>query len=336
MAGERPGVSAEAVTSPSDEQAQVPPDGGLPAVGAPGASAPRWRISPVRHWSRWLSAVVILALFALLVRAFANAAIDWGVVRQYLTAGAIITGFLHTVLLSVLAMLLGLVIGMIFAVMRLSKNPVASSVAWLYVWLFRGTPVLLQLLLWFNLAIIFPTLAIPGIWHAKTIAVISPFVAALLGLGVNEGAYLTEVIRSGIQSVDQGQEEATMALGLSRRQTLRHVVLPQALRVIIPPVGNESIGMLKTSSLAAIIAYPELLEAVQQIYYVNTRIIELLLVAAVWYLVATSALTTGQYYLERRLARGLARARPRSSLEQLIIRGLDRLTASRHGKERVR
>jgi polar amino acid transport system permease protein len=323
------GVNA-AMASP-DEEALTRADG-----GPSGDTSTPWRISPVRHWGRWVSAVIILVLLALLGRAFANAAINWGTVRQYLTAGAIFTGFLHTVLLSVLAMLLGLVLGLIFAVMRLSKNPVANSVAWLYVWLFRGTPVLLQLLLWFNLAIVFPMLSVPGIWHARTIDVMTPFAAALLGLGVNEGAYLTEVIRSGILSVDEGQEEATIALGLSRLQALRHVVLPQALRVIIPPVGNESIGMLKTSSLAATIAYPELLAAAQKVYFLNTAIVELLLVAAVWYLVATSVLTVGQYYLERRLTRGLARARPRSSVEQLIIQGLDRLQARSRGKERVR
>jgi polar amino acid transport system permease protein len=302
-----------------------------PASGAADAehALGSWHISPIRHWGRWISAVVIVAVVALFVRAFATAAISWSTVRSYLTAGAIFSGFLHTVLLSALAMLLGLVLGLVFAIMRLSKNRVANAVAWLYVWLFRGTPVLLQLLLWFNLAIIFPTLSIPGIWHDRTINVVTPFVAALLGLGVNEGAYLTEAIRSGILSVDEGQEEAATALGLSRVQTLRHVVLPQALRVIIPPVGNESIGMLKTSSLAAVIAYPELLEAVQKVYFVNTRIIELLLVAATWYLVATSILTIGQYYLERRLARGLARVRPRSSVEQLIIHVLNRISARR-------
>jgi polar amino acid transport system permease protein len=307
---------------PEPAETAVPTESSPP--GAVDAAADPWRISSTRHWGRWLSAVVLLGIFALLVRSFANANIEWTAVRHYLTARAIFVGFLHTVLLSALAMIFGLFLGLIFAIMRLSKNRVANSVAWLYVWLFRGTPVLLQLLLWFNLAIVFPTLSLPGLWHARTISVISPFVAALFGLGVNEGAYLTEVIRNGIQSVDEGQEEASTALGLSRAQSLRHVILPQALRVIIPPVGNESIGMLKTSSLAAIIAYPELLEAVEKVYFLNSEVIELLLVAAVWYLVATSILTIGQYYLERRLARGLARARPRSSIEQLIIHLLDR------------
>jgi polar amino acid transport system permease protein len=293
---------------------------------------PAWDIIPVRHWGRWASGVVIVVLLALLVRAFANAQIDWSAVSQYLTAGAVLSGFLHTLEISFWAMVLASFLGLVFAIMRLSHNRVANGAAWLYVWLFRGTPVLLQLLLWFNLAIVFPRVAIPGVWSDKTINIISPFVAALLGLGVNEGAYLTEVIRSGILSVDEGQDEASTALGLSRFKTLRHVIMPQALRIILPPYGNESIGMLKTSSLAAIIAFPELLDSVEQIYYVNSRVIELLLVAGVWYLVATSGLSVGQYYLERHLSRGLARARPRSTVEQLIIRGLDQFSSRRrHG-----
>jgi polar amino acid transport system permease protein len=285
-----------------------------------------WVISPVRHWGRWLSGAVVIVALVLLGRAFANAQIDWSAVSQYLTAGAVLEGVLHTLEISFWSIVLASFLGLVFAIMRLSHNRVANAVAWLYVWLFRGTPVLLQLLLWFNLAIVFPRFAIPGIWSDKTINIMSPFVAALLGLGVNEGAYLTEVFRSGILSVDEGQEEASTALSLSRAQTLRHVILPQALRIILPPYGNECIGLLKTSSLAAVIAFPELLDSVEQIYYVNSRVIELLLVAGAWYLVVTSALSTGQYYLERRLSRGLARARPRSSFEQLIIYGLERLS----------
>jgi polar amino acid transport system permease protein len=321
------------VTPPGDPPVGLQVERTRPNSDRPGppialASAP-WVISPVRHWGRWLSALIILGLLALLIHSFIDAAIDWTTVGDYLSAGAIFSGFIHTVLLSVSAMLLGSVLGMIFAVMRLSENRVANGSAWLYVWLFRGTPVLLQLLLWFNLAIVFPTVGIPGLWHDKTINVITPFVAALLGLGVNEGAYLTEAFRSGILSVDEGQDEASTALGLSRLQALRFVIMPQALRIILPPFGNESIGMLKTSSLAAVIAYPELLEAVEKVYYVNSRIIELLLVAGVWYLFATSLLTIGQYYVERRLSRGLARARPRSSIEQLIIAVVGRLADRR-------
>jgi len=273
----------------------------------------------LRHPLRFISALVVLAFLVFLGLSFANAQIDWSVVRQYLTAGAILTGVEHTILISFLAMVVGLTLGVIFAVMRLSANPVTSSVAWLYVWLFRGTPVLLQLLIWFNLALIWPTLGIPGLFHARTVSVISPFIAALLGLGVNEGAYLTEVVRAGILSVDEGQWVAAGALGMSRFQTLRLIVLPQAMRVIIPPVGNESIGMLKFSSLASVISYSELLNQAQQIYFVNADVMELLFVAAIWYLAATSVLTTIQYYVERHFGRGATRVRPRSAVERMII-----------------
>jgi polar amino acid transport system permease protein len=226
-------------------------------------------------------------------------------------------------------MILGLFLGVIFAVMRLSHNPVTSGVAWLYVWLFRGTPVLLQILLWFNLALIFPTIGLPFVGSDKTINIITPFVAALFGLGVNEGSYLTEIIRAGIQSVDEGQTEAASALGLSRVKSLKGIILPQAMRIILPPIGNETIGMLKTSSLAAIISYSELLNQAEKIYYVNARVMELLFVAGAWYLVATSMLTIGQYYLERHLSRGLQRIRPRSSVERLILHLLDQLQSNK-------
>ena len=276
-------------------------------------------VRPLRHPWRYVSAALVLAFLAFIVISFAHAQIDWSVVKQYLTAQTVLMGLERTLLISFLAMLLGLCLGVIFAVMRLSSNPVTGTVAWLYVWFFRGTPVLLQLLLWFNLALVWPTIQIPGIYKDQTVHVISPFVAALLGLGVNEGAYLTEVVRAGILSVDEGQWAAAATLGLSRFQTLRLIVLPQAMRVIIPPVGNESIGMLKFSSLASVISYSELLNQTQQIYFVNGAVIELLIVAAIWYLAVTTVLTTIQYYVERYFGRGAQRVRPRSAAERMVI-----------------
>jgi polar amino acid transport system permease protein len=283
----------------------------------------RLKVRPLRHPLRFVSAGVVLLFLAFIVDSFAHAQIDWSVVKQFLTTETILIGLRNTLLISFLAMVLGLCLGVMFAVMRLSSNPVTSAVAWFYVWLFRGTPVLLQLLLWFNLALVWPTIAIPGIFHSRTVDVISPFVAALLGLGVNEGAYLTEVVRAGILSVDEGQWAAAATLGLSRFQTLRLIVLPQAMRVIIPPVGNEAIGMLKFSSLASVISYNELLNQTQQIYFVNGAVIELLIVAAVWYLAATTVLTTIQYYVERYFGRGAQRVRQRSTVERAVIRLLE-------------
>jgi polar amino acid transport system permease protein len=279
----------------------------------------RLKVRPLPHPWRYVSAGIVIAFLAFIVLSFAYAQIDWSVVKQYLTTETILIGLEHTVLISVLAMVLGLLLGVIFAIMRLSANPVTSAVAWLYVWLFRGTPVLLQLLLWFNLALVWPTITIPGIYQDKTVHIITPFIAALLGLGVNEGAYLTEVVRAGVLSVDEGQWAAASTLGLSRLQTLRLIVLPQAMRVIIPPIGNESIGMLKFSSLASVISYSELLNQTQQIYFVNGAVIELLIVAAIWYLAATTVLTTIQYYVERYFGRGAQRVRPRSTGERILI-----------------
>jgi polar amino acid transport system permease protein len=300
----------------------------------PHRAAAELELTPRRHLGRWVAAVAVLIPLGGLIWAWANAQIDWSVFAEYFTAPTIITGFLHTLLLTAVAMILGMLLGVIFAVMRLSVNPVTSSVAWLYVWAFRGTPTLVQILLWFNLAVIFPTLGIPGLFHVQTIAVITPFMAATLGLGVNEGAYLTEIIRAGIISVDEGQQEAATALGLSQLQSLRYVILPQAMRVIVPGLGNETIGMLKTSSLASVIAYSELLNQAQKVYFVNGRVIELLLVAGVWYLIATSVLSTAQYYIERRLGRHLQRVRPRSSVERLIIHLLGRISARGQGSRR--
>ncbi|MCC6312716.1 MAG: amino acid ABC transporter permease [Thermomicrobiales bacterium] len=285
-----------------------------------------------RHPLRWVSAVLVLAALATIVRAFAEGQIDWPVVGEFLTAPIILRGFANTLLISALAMTLGLTLGTIFAVMRHSGNPVTSGVAWLYVWLFRGTPLLLQLLIWFNIALVFPTITIPGLFHANTVEVVTPFVAALLGLGINEGAYMTEVVRAGINAVDRGQTEAAAALGMSHMQTLRRIVLPQAMRIIIPPVGNQAIGMLKFSSLAATISFSEMLNSAQQVYFVNGAVIELLFVCAVWYLLATTVLSIIQYFIERHFGRGDARQTSSSRMVDWIGGLADRLRPARAGQ----
>jgi polar amino acid transport system permease protein len=188
--------------------------------------------------------------------------------------------------------------------MAMSPNPVLKGVAAFYIWFFRGTPLLLQLLIWFNLALVFPRLGIPGVLDARTVDVMTPFMAALLGLGVGQGAYTAEVVRSGILSVDAGQTEAAKAIGMTRLTTLRRIVLPQAMPVIIPPVGNEVISMVKLTSVASVIGYAEILRNAQTIYYANARVIELLIVAAIWYLIVVTALQIGQYFLERHFSKG--------------------------------
>jgi polar amino acid transport system permease protein len=259
------------------------------------------------HWGRWLSAAVILLVLALIGQAFYQGQIEWTYVGRFLTVPVILDGIRNTVVMAVLAMALGIVLGVVVAVMRLSPNPVLSGVAAGYTWLFRGTPLILQLLLWFNLALVFPTIGIPGVWSGRAVDVMTPFLAALLGLGINQGAYTSEVMRAGMLSVDAGQYEAAAAIGMGRLRALRRIILPQAMRVVIPPLGNEFIGMVKATSLASVIQYPEVLHNAENIYYANSRVIELLIVAGIWYLLVVSVLTPLQMLLERRFARGAAR-----------------------------
>ncbi len=258
------------------------------------------------HWGRLSAAAVILVLLALLVRAFATGKIDWAATGRYLTWPTIMAGLLNTIVMSVAAMAMGIVLGVAAAVARTSANPVLRAVAIGYAWLFRGTPVILQLLLWFNLALIFPVIGIPGVWSARAVTVMTPFVAALLGLGINEGAYVSEIVRAGLLSVDTGQYEAARSIGMPGGLALRRIILPQAMRVVVPPLGNQFIGLVKTTSLASVIEYAELLHNAENIYYANAKVMELLFVAAFWYLVVVTALSLGQARLERRFARGAA------------------------------
>jgi len=256
------------------------------------------------HWRRWLAAAAIVVALAAIGRAFANGQIEWTYVGRFLSAKVILEGIVNTMVMAVLAMALGIALGVVVAIMRLSPNPVLKSVAAGYTWLFRGTPLILQLLLWFNLALVFPTIGIPGLWSARAVDVMTPFLSALLGLGINQGAYTSEVVRAGMLSVDAGQYEAAQAIGMGRLHALRRIILPQAMRVVIPPLGNEFIGMVKATSLASVIQYPEVLHNAENIYYANSRVIELLIVAGFWYLLVVSILTPSQMLLERRFARG--------------------------------
>lgn len=290
--------------SPADE----PPMHSAVTKGA-SVPPPQIRAIPVRHWGRWLSGVVVVAVLAMLVYAFAQGDINWDTVGDFVFDDRIVKGAVNTVIISVLSMIIGLVLGVVFAVMRLSKNPVTGAVAWLYIWLFRGTPVYVQLLLWFNLALIFPILNL-GFYKDEMVDVMTPFAVALLGLGLNEGAYMAEIVRSGIQSVDEGQTEASHALGMSNGKTMRRIVLPQAMRVIVPPTGNEFINLLKTSSLVSAVQYTDLLRAATNIGSTSFAVMEMLLVASVWYLALTSVFSIGQYYVERYYARGSLRQLP--------------------------
>ncbi len=268
-------------------------------------------IRRLRHPGRWLAGAAVVVVLALLVQAFAAGNIRWPIVGEFLTAPVIVKGFGWTLLITFCALALGILLGFGFGMMRLSANPVLRFAAWLYVWIFRGTPVLLQLLIWFNIALIFPRLYIPGLVDARMVDVITPFVAAVLGLGVNEGSYLTEVVRGGIGAVDRGQVEAANTLGMTPGQTMRRIILPQTMRLVLPTLGNSAVGMLKFSSLAATIAMTEMLNAAQRIYFINGAVIELLFVCAIWYLAGTTVLSIGQHYLERHFGRSSSISAPR-------------------------
>lgn len=263
------------------------------------------QLVPRKHLGRKISAAIVILLLVLLVRAFVNGQVEWKVVGQYLFAPVIIAGIWNTLLMTACAMSLGIALGVIIAVMRISGNPVMEKVALGYVWIFRGAPALVQLLLWYNLALVFPTIGIPGLFQINTVDVMTPFVAALLGLGIQQGAYTSEVVRSGFLSVDSGQYEAAQTIGMTRMQTLRRIVLPQAMRVMVPPVGNEVISMVKLTSLASVIQFTEILYNAQIIYYANARVLELLLVASFWYLVIVTILSMIQSRIERHYARGI-------------------------------
>jgi polar amino acid transport system permease protein len=277
---------------------------------------------PVRRPGRWIAAVIVLIIAASIVRSvIINPNFMWGVVGHYLFDHRILSGLLKTIELTVLSMLIGILLGVVMAVMRLSPNPVVSGFSWLYIWFFRGTPLLVQLLFWGFIGALFKTISLgvpfggPAIIHANSNTLITAFVAALLGLGLNEGAYMAEIVRAGMISVDEGQTQAAQSLGMSRLQTLRLIVLPQAMRVIIPPTGNETISMLKNTSLVIVLGSVfELLFSAQQIYAATYQTIPLLIVASIWYLAMTSVLYVGQYFIERRFGRGFSRA------EQMTMR----------------
>ncbi|MEU2775401.1 amino acid ABC transporter permease [Streptomyces sp. NPDC007162] len=283
---------------------------------APSVPPEQIKAIPVRHYGRWVAAAVVIAVLVLIGVAFSNANINYGIIPDYLTDGTILSGAWHTLYISVLAMVLGLVLGVILAIMRMSSNPVTSTVAWFYVWFFRGTPVLVQLLLWYNIALVFPILNL-GFYKDEMNQVMTPFLAALLGLGLNEAAYMSEIVRAGIQSVDEGQTEASHALGMTRGQTLRRVILPQAMRVIVPPTGNEFINMLKTSSLAYVVQFNELIKRATDISSTSLAVVEMYFVASIWYLMLTTIFSIVQYYIERRYARGSSRSLPPTPLQRL-------------------
>lgn len=274
------------------------------------------RAVPVRRPGRLIAVAGIALVGMMLVNMFVtNENFNWPEQGKYAFNENVLAGIRTTLWLTVASMAIGLVLGVVMAVMRLSTNPLVAGAAWLYVWVFRGTPVLVQLLFWANIGALLPTIGLgvpfgPEFISWRTFDLVPSVAAALLGLGLNEGAYMSEIVRAGILSVDEGQNEAATALGLSRMQTLRRIVLPQAMRVIVPPFGNETISMLKTTSLVAYVPYYELLFAVQNIYVRTYQVMPMLIMVSLWYLLISSILTVGQFYIERHYAKGATRDLP--------------------------
>lgn len=265
-------------------------------------------------YGRWFVAVVLLAFAAsLLVSVASNDNIAWDIVAQYFTASNVLKGLWMTVVMSVIAMVLGTLLGGFLAVAKLSNNVVLTTVSNVFIWFFRGVPLLVQMLLWGNLALLFPTLSIGlpftdiKVLEVSTNSVVSVFVAGTLALALHEAAYMAEIIRGGVNAVGLGQREACIALGMTDSLGMRRILLPQATRIIIPPTGNQFISLIKASSMVSVIAGGDLVTEVQNIASINYRVVELLLVASGWYLVIVSVLTVGQYFLERRFARGTRR-----------------------------
>jgi len=267
---------------------------------------------------RWILRGVVLTLGAMLVHLLLTSpSLQWAVVGSYLTSHEVLFGVLRTLELTAIAMVLGVSIGATLALMRLSRSALISGAASAYIWFFRGTPLLVQVIFWFNLSSFVPRLSLgipfgPDFLAADVNVLVTPFLAAVLGLGLNEGAYMSEIVRAGITSVDPGQQEASLALGMTQGSTMRRIVLPQAMRVIIPPTGNQAIGMLKSSSLVSVTAMAELLYSVQTIYARTFETVPLLIVASIWYLALTTVFSYGQYHIERYYNRGSSKPLPQT------------------------
>jgi polar amino acid transport system permease protein len=303
-------------------------------------------VVPVRHVGRWVGSAVALLFVAMLVHTLlsrvatgqvrcatiagvrrCHAVMDWRFgwheVGQYFTSREIVHGLFLTIEITVIAMVIGICLGVLIAIMRISHSRLLSSTAWTYTWFFRGTPVFVQILFWFNIGYLYHSLTIGlpflnvTFLHIAVNSTFTPLVSGIVALSLNEGAYMSEIARAGLLAVDEGQIEAATSIGMTRRQTLRLVILPQAMRVILPPTGNEVISMLKTSSLVSSAGVIELLGAASNISAANYETMQLLIVASLWYLIVTTVLSIGQYYLERHFSRGALRTPPPTPMQRL-------------------
>ena len=309
------------------EAATVPAETGdgraRPGNRAPAVDYAEYRVIPARHPWRWVgTAVVALGVAGIAWSLATNPRWEWGVVAQWFTAQSIVDGLLEPLKLTAISGILGFVLGFVLALMRLSASPLLVSVSWTFSWIFRSTPLLVQMLLWYNLGYLYEkiSLGIPftdvRFFEIQTTTLISQFAAAVLGLTLNQAAYSAEIIRGGILSVDQGQLEAAAALGIPAWRRSTRIVLPQAMRAILPTAFNEIIGLVKGTSIVYVLAYSELFYTVQVIYNRTQQVLPLLLVATLWYIAITSVLSVFQYYIERHYSKGAVRTLPLTPLQK--------------------
>jgi polar amino acid transport system permease protein len=281
-------------------------------------------VVPTRHWWRWiLSALLLFVVAQFAWSLVTNDRYMWGTFAQYFFAEPVLIGIGYTLGLTAISAVVGFALGTLVALGRLSASPLLNAVAWGYIWFFRSVPLVVQIIVWYNLGYLYPTLGLgtpftTDFWIVEfpTVQLVSAFAAAILGLGLHQAAYSAEIIRGGLVSVDPGQHEAAAALGIPASRRLFRIILPQAMRSIVPNATNEVIGLVKGASVVFVIAIPELFYAVQVIYNRNSRVIPLLLVAVVWYTLITTILSIAQYYIERYYARGAARALPPTPVQR--------------------
>ncbi|GAA3436613.1 amino acid ABC transporter permease [Kutzneria kofuensis] len=284
------------------------------SVPRPTASAPDdtadLRVVPARYPLRWAGIAVVLVLLAQFVHGLAtNPGWDWPTFAAFFASGAVVTALGTTLQLTAYATVLGFAVGAVLALMRLSHSRFLRTVAWGYVWAFRSIPLIVQIIFWFNVSYLYPKLGFgvpfgPVLFTVATQDLFSPLGAAVIGLTLHQAAYSAEIIRSGVLAVDAGQLQAAAALGIPRARQFRRIVLPQAMRSILPNAANEVISLLKGTSIVSVVAINELFYQVQVIYGRNARVVALLMVATVWYVVLTSLLSLVQHYVERHYAKG--------------------------------
>ncbi|WP_241827080.1 amino acid ABC transporter permease [Streptomyces graminilatus] len=317
-------------------------DSAAPPAGTAPPPAPddlaTLKVVPVRHYARWAATGTVIVLVAQFAHGlFTNPVWEWGVFRDYVLSETIVQAVGVTLQLTAYAAVLGFLFGTVLAFMRLSRSPVLRTVAWAYIWIFRSIPMIVQLVFWFNLGALYDRLGVgipfgPVFWSVDSNTLIGTIGAAIIGLTLHQAAYSAEIVRGGVIAVDQGQLEAAAALGIPRLRQIRRIVLPQAMRAILPTAGNEIVGLLKGTSVVYVMAIGELFYQVQVVYGRNGRVIPLLLVATAWYVVLTSLLTVVQYYVERHFARGADRTPPPTPLQRVrrSVRDL-RTAAARRG-----